>query len=45
VIVVPGKKPTAVVGFTVAAGRIAEIDLIADPAKIARLEISRSARR
>jgi RNA polymerase sigma factor (sigma-70 family) len=34
VIVVPGTKPIAVVGFTVAGGRITEIDLIADPAKL-----------
>src|SRR5207237_5308505 len=34
VIVVPGKKPIAVVGFSVAAGRIVEIDLVADPAKL-----------
>jgi RNA polymerase sigma factor (sigma-70 family) len=34
VIVVPGKKPIAVVGFTITDGRIAEIDVIADPAKL-----------
>ncbi|HYX88601.1 MAG TPA: RNA polymerase sigma factor SigJ [Gaiellaceae bacterium] len=34
VVVAPGRKPIAVVGFTVAAGRIAEIDVIADPAKL-----------
>ena len=33
-IVVPGKKPIAVVSFSVAAGRIVEIDLVADPAKL-----------
>ena len=33
-IVVPHEKPLAVVGFVIAAGRIAEIDLIADPAKL-----------
>jgi RNA polymerase sigma factor (sigma-70 family) len=37
-IVVPaGKKPIAVVGFTVADGRIVEIDVIADRAKLRRL--------
>jgi RNA polymerase sigma factor (sigma-70 family) len=37
-IVVPGKKPIAVVGFTITDGRISEIDLIASPAKLARLD-------
>ena len=34
VIVVPGKQPIAVVSFSVADGRIVEIDLVADPAKL-----------
>jgi hypothetical protein len=34
VIVVPGEKPVAVVSFSVAGGRIVEIDLVADPAKL-----------
>jgi RNA polymerase sigma-70 factor (ECF subfamily) len=37
VIVVPGVKPIAVVSFSVAQGRIVEIDLVADPAKLAGL--------
>jgi RNA polymerase sigma-70 factor (ECF subfamily) len=37
VIVVPREKPIAVVGFAVAGGRITEIDVIADPAKLRRL--------
>jgi RNA polymerase sigma factor (sigma-70 family) len=37
VIVVPGKKPIAVVSFSVADGRIVEIDLVADPAKLVAL--------
>jgi RNA polymerase sigma-70 factor (ECF subfamily) len=37
VVVVPRKRPVAVVGFVVAEGRIAEIDVIADPAKLRRL--------
>jgi RNA polymerase sigma-70 factor (ECF subfamily) len=37
VIVVPREQPVAVVGFIVAEGRIAEIDVIADPAKLRRL--------
>ena len=34
VIVVPHEKPIAVVGFVIAGGRIVEIDLVADPAKL-----------
>ena len=33
-VIVPVSEPIAVVGFTVAGGRIAEIDLVADPAKL-----------
>jgi hypothetical protein len=33
-IVMPGRKPTAVVGFTVTGGRIAEIDVIANPDRL-----------
>jgi RNA polymerase sigma factor (sigma-70 family) len=40
VIVVPGTKPIAVVGFVVERGRIVEIDVIANPAKLAHLELS-----
>ena len=36
-IVAPGGRPFAVVGFSVVDGRIAEIDVIADPAKLQRL--------
>src|SRR5262245_61432634 len=39
VIVVPGTRPIAVVGFTVEGGRIVEIDLIANPEKLKRLEL------
>jgi len=38
VIVIPREKPVAVVGFVVADGRIAEIDVVADPAKLGGLE-------
>jgi RNA polymerase sigma factor (sigma-70 family) len=38
-VVAPGGKPIAVVGFTVVGGRIAEIDLVADPAKLRRLDV------
>ena len=37
VIIVPGRNPIAVVGFTITDGRIAEINLIADPAKLPRV--------
>jgi RNA polymerase sigma-70 factor (ECF subfamily) len=37
VIVEPGRKPFAVVSFSVAGGRIVEIDVIADPAKLRAL--------
>ncbi len=37
VVVAPEGRPFAVVGFTVADGRIVEIDLVADPAKLRRL--------
>jgi RNA polymerase sigma factor (sigma-70 family) len=40
VIVVPRERPIAVVGFSVSSGRILEIDLIADPAKLRRLPVS-----
>jgi RNA polymerase sigma-70 factor (ECF subfamily) len=33
-VVVPADRPIAVIGFTVAEGRIVEIDLVADPAKL-----------
>jgi RNA polymerase sigma-70 factor (ECF subfamily) len=36
-VIVPGEKPFAVVGFTIVEGRIAAIDLIADPAKLSSL--------
>ena len=39
VVVAPRRRPIAVVGFTVRAGRIATIDLIADPAKLRGLDL------
>jgi RNA polymerase sigma-70 factor, ECF subfamily len=39
VIVMPGKRPFAVVGFTVVAGRIAEIDVIANPDKLRMVDV------
>jgi RNA polymerase sigma-70 factor (ECF subfamily) len=40
VVVLPGKSPIAVVAFTVEQGRIAEIDLVANPAKLAHLDLN-----
>jgi RNA polymerase sigma-70 factor (ECF subfamily) len=42
VIVVPGSRPIAVVGFTVESGRIVEIDLVANAAKLAHLDLAHS---
>jgi RNA polymerase sigma factor (sigma-70 family) len=42
VVAFTGGRPFAVVGFTVVRGRIAEIDLIADPARIARMSFTKS---
>ena len=39
-VVLPGKKPIAVVAFTVEEGRIAEIDLVANPIKLAHLDLA-----
>jgi RNA polymerase sigma-70 factor (ECF subfamily) len=38
-VVVPGEKVFAVVGFTVSRGRVVELDLIADPAKLRSIVI------
>jgi RNA polymerase sigma factor (sigma-70 family) len=35
----PGKRPTAVVSFTVSEGRIAAIDVVADPARLRSLSV------
>jgi len=39
VVVVPDARPFAVVGFSIENGKIVEIDLIADPAKLAHLDV------
>jgi RNA polymerase sigma factor (sigma-70 family) len=36
----PGRRPIAVVGFTVVDGRVASIEVTADPAKLAKLGVS-----
>jgi RNA polymerase sigma factor (sigma-70 family) len=40
VVVVRGGRPTAVAGFTVVGGRIVEIDLLADPARLREVDMS-----
>jgi RNA polymerase sigma-70 factor (ECF subfamily) len=40
VVIAPGPKAIAVVGFTVSGGRIVAIDLIADPEKLRRLAVA-----
>jgi RNA polymerase sigma-70 factor (ECF subfamily) len=37
--VTPRGRPVTVAGFTVANGRIAEIDLLADPARLEQLDL------
>jgi hypothetical protein len=36
----PGGEPVSVLGFTVASGRIVEIDILADPVRLRRLDLS-----
>jgi len=36
----PGGVPRAIMGFTVAGGRIVEIDILADPERLSRLDLS-----
>jgi hypothetical protein len=40
VVVAPGGRPVAVMGFTVRGGRITEIDILADPARLRRLDLA-----
>jgi RNA polymerase sigma-70 factor (ECF subfamily) len=39
-VVAPGGRPAAVAGFTVTGGRIAEIDVLADPARLRQLDLT-----
>jgi RNA polymerase sigma factor (sigma-70 family) len=39
-VVAPGGRPFAVIGFTVTRGRIAEIDILADPARLRELDLT-----
>jgi RNA polymerase sigma factor (sigma-70 family) len=40
VVTAPGGKPTAVMGVTVARGKIVEIDILADPERLRRLDLT-----
>ncbi len=40
VVTAPGGEPLAVMGFTVARGKIVEIDILADPERLRRLDLS-----
>jgi RNA polymerase sigma-70 factor (ECF subfamily) len=39
-VVIPRDRPVAVVGFTVTSGRIVEIDVLADPARLRQLDLA-----
>jgi RNA polymerase sigma-70 factor (ECF subfamily) len=39
VLVAPGGRPVSLMAFTVADGRVVEIDAIADPERLSRLEL------
>jgi hypothetical protein len=38
--VAPRGRPYAVIGFTIARGRIVEMDLLADPERVRRLDLA-----
>ena len=40
VVTAPGGEPLAVMGFTVARGKVVEIDILADPGRLRRLDLS-----
>jgi RNA polymerase sigma-70 factor (ECF subfamily) len=40
VVTAPGGQPFAVMGFTVAGGKIVEIDVLADPARLRQLDLT-----
>jgi RNA polymerase sigma-70 factor, ECF subfamily len=40
VVTAHGRKPYAVMGFTVRRGRIVEIDILADPARLRQLDLA-----
>ena len=44
-LIVAGGRPVSIMGFTVVAGRIAAIDVLADPARLARIDLGALERR
>jgi RNA polymerase sigma-70 factor, ECF subfamily len=40
VVAAPGGRPVSILGFTVAAGKIVEIDILADPERLRRLDLA-----
>ncbi|HYY80631.1 MAG TPA: RNA polymerase subunit sigma-70, partial [Actinomycetes bacterium] len=40
VVVVPHGRPFSVMGFTIAGGRIVEIDILADPERLRQLDLA-----
>jgi RNA polymerase sigma-70 factor, ECF subfamily len=40
IVVFAGRRPFSVMGFTVAGGKIVEIDVLADPARLGRLDLA-----
>jgi hypothetical protein len=40
VVVAPGGRPFAVMGFTVTRGKIVEIDILADPTRLRQLDLA-----
>jgi RNA polymerase sigma-70 factor (ECF subfamily) len=39
-VVAPGGRPVSVLGFTIRGGRIVELDILADPARLGRLDLA-----
>jgi RNA polymerase sigma factor (sigma-70 family) len=39
-VVAPGGRPFSVMGFTISGGKIVEIDILADPARVGRLDLA-----
>jgi RNA polymerase sigma-70 factor (ECF subfamily) len=40
VVVAPGGRPFSVMGFTVAGGKIVEIDAVSDPERLGKLDLA-----
>jgi len=39
-VVAPGGRPFSVMGFSISGGKIVEIDILADPARVGRLDLA-----